>query len=179
MKKLISVVLAAMMMLCAAALAEDTVLESADTFRITVDAPEGYTFAEADYGDFIGGLFKPDDANEKPYYTLLIAYSEEYAARFGRESTLNDLSEDELNAAIADLTSDFADPQITVAVTGLGTKVIIANEQGSESEFATILTVYHGYFVQIYIDQLNGRELTEAEIQTGLDIMTSLTLIEG
>ena len=179
MKKILAFALAAVMLACGVALAEDTVLNTESSLKITVDVPEGYTFAETDYGDFIGGLFKPADENAQTYYTLLVAFSEEYAERFGRESRLNDLTQEELDAAIAELTSDFASPEITMATTGLDTIVIVVNEQGSESEYATILTVYHGYFVQVYIDQLDGRPITDEEIQIGLDIMTSLALIEG
>ena len=178
MKKILSIVLSMMMLLTFVSVAEDTVIESTPECSITVDAPEGYTFVEAEYGEFIGGLFKPDDENCFLYYTLLIAYSDEYATVFGRDSILNDLTEEQLNAAIVELTADYAQPEVTIAETGFGTKVIIVNEQGSESEYVSILTVYHGYFIQMYIDEVAGNQITAEQIQTGLDIMTSLELIE-
>lgn len=178
MKKMLSIALSVLMLLSFVSVAEDTVIETTPEFSITVDAPEGYTFVEAEYGDFIGGLFKPDDENCFLYYTLLIAYSEEYAEVFGKESTLNDLNEEQMAAAIEELTADFALPEVTMAQTGLGTIVIIVDEQGSESEYVSILTVYHGYFVQLYIDETAGNQITKEQIQTALDIMTSLEVIE-
>ena len=178
MRKILAFALAFVMLACGAALAENTALNADSEFGITVDVPEGYTFTETDYGDFIGGLFKPEDETTMPYYTLLVAFSEEYAERYGRESRLNDLTQEELDDLVSELTRDFASPEITMGVTGMDTIVIIVNEQGSESEYATILTVYHGYFVQVYIDQLDGRPITDEEIQTGLEIMTSLAMVE-
>lgn len=177
MKKILSVALAVIMLLCAAALADAVVVQRTDTYEITSMIPKGYSFTEADYADVIGGLFKPENPNQ-PYYTLLVAYNEEYTELFGEESSLSDLSEEQLQAGIAELTREFADPEVKVTTTGLGTVVIVVNEQGSESEYATVLSVYHGYFAQIYIDQLNGRPITDEEIQVAVDIMTSLTATE-
>ena len=178
MKKILSLVLALAVLMCASAFAETVTIGESETHFITTELPEGYTFVPAEYGDFIGGLYKPADPAGTVYYTFLIAFSEEYAEVFGRASRLNDLTEEQLKKAIAELTQDFAEPEVKVAETGLGTKVLIVNEQGSESEYATILTIYHGYFIQIYIDEITGRQLTDEEILTGLDIMTGITLVE-
>lgn len=177
MKKILSVALAVVMLMCSAALADAIVVQRTDTYEITSVIPKGYSFIETDYADVIGGLFKPENP-DSPYYTLIVAYNDEYALLFGEESSLSDLTEEQLQAGIDELTRDFADPEVKVTTTGLGTVVIVVNEQGSESEYATVLSVYHGYFAQIYIDQLNGRPITDEEIQVAIDIMTSLTATE-
>lgn len=177
MKKTVSIVLILALLMGMAALAEPYVLHESDKFTVTAEAPENYDFILAGYGDFTGGLFAPDDA-AKPYYTLLIAYSEEYADTFGKDSTLNDLTPEQLIRATMELTSQYSKPEVTTATTDFGTLCIIVNEQGSESEYASILTIYHGYFIEVYIDMLNGEQLSEEDIQKGLDIMSSLELIE-
>lgn len=178
MKKILALVLSLALLLGMASLAETYVIDEGTTYCVTVEAPEGYSFTEVDYGDFIGGLFKSDDEDAPIYFTLLVAYSDEYADYFGKEAILNDLTEEQLEIAISELTSDFEAPEVTTGLTDFGTLCIIVNEQGCESEFASILTVYHGYFIQIYIDSPSGLEIGQELIDTGLGIMSSLELIE-
>ena len=177
MKKIVSIVLVLALVLGMAALADTCVLTESDRFAVTAEAPENYSFLLAGYGDFTGGLFVPDDG-AKPYYTLLIAYSEEYADTFGKDSTLNDLTPEQLVKATVELTAQYNKPAVSTAETAFGTLCIIVNEEGCESEYASILTIWHGYFIEVYVDMLNGEQLTQEDIQKGIDIMSSLTVTE-
>ena len=178
MKKIVSIVLALALVLGMASLAETYVLNRSENFVISAVSPENYDFVTAGYGDFTGGLFIPRDDNCQTYYTLLIAYSEEYANTFGKESTLNDLSSQQMVRAVMELTGQYNKPEVTTAMTSFGTLCLIANEQECESEYVSILTIWHGYFIEVYIDDLSGRQLTQEDIQRGLDIMSSLTVTE-
>lgn len=177
MKKIVSIVLALAMLMGMASVAETFVLNQSEKYTVSAEAPENYSFIMAGYGDFTGGLFVPEDS-AKPYYTLLIAYSEEYADTFGKESTLNDLDSEQMVRAVMELTSQYNKPEVTTAKTSFGTLCLIANEQECESEFASILTIWHGFFIEVYIDALSGEQLTQEDIQKGVDIMSSLTVAE-
>ena len=180
MKKIVSIVLALVLLLGMASLAESCILAESEKFSVTATAPENYNFILAGYGDFTGGLFAPDPSQEDNniFYTLLIAYSDEYADVFGKESTLNDLDAEQMVRAVTELTSQYNKPEVTTARTSFGTLCLIVDEQGCESEYASILTIWHGYFIEVYIDDLSGRQLTQEDIQRGLDIMSSLTVTE-
>lgn len=178
MKKIVSIVLALVLLLGMASLAETCVLTESDKFSVTAAAPENYDFILAGYGDFTGGLFAPKEDGNSVYYTLLIAYSDEYADVFGKESTLNDLDAEQMVKAVTELTSQYNKPEVTTAKTSFGTLCLIVNEQDCESEYASILTIWHGYFIEVYIDVLDGTQMTQEDIQRGLDIMSSLQLIE-
>lgn len=179
MKKLLSMILVLVFALCAFATAETYTVDSSETYDVTLTAPEGYIFTKSEYlgDDCLAGLFEPADENVTVYYTLIVAYSDEYAALYGEDKTLNDLTEEEFAAAVQDLCADFYAPTTSVVTTSFGTKCIVVNEDGCESEFATILTVYHGYFIQVYIDSLDGVVIDDAIIQTAVDILSSMEIV--
>ena len=56
--------------------------------------------------------------------------------------------------------------------------MIQIDEQGSESEYGFVLTIYHGYFVQITLTKANGVQLTAEEYQIAIDLMSSLQMVE-
>lgn len=173
MKKLIAVVLALVLALtCAAALAEDTVVQMGANYDITIDVPAGYTMTKLPYGDMIMAKFMPD-APAAAAFTLVIVYSEEFG-----DYTLNDLNDEEFAEMQAMLTGDYADAVITFPETAVGTKLIQLDEQGSESEYGAVLTIYHGYFVQISLEKPDDAELTEADFQMAIDLMSSLELVQ-
>ena len=56
----------------------------------------------------------------------------------------------------------------------MGTKLITVIETGSESCYGSILTIYHGFFVQIHL--FSNVEITDADMQVAIDILTSMEL---
>lgn len=171
MKKILALVLAAVMLCGFAAMAEEVTVSPA---LKDIDVPEGLNFQYFEYGESFGALMHNEE--ETLYYTLIIEYNPEFVDAYGEEATFNTMSEEDLEFAISELTFDYAQPRIAMAETGYGTKVIVVDDQGSESEYASLLTIYHGYFVGIYIDRLDGEQITDAQIQDALDIMTSINL---
>ena len=172
MKKFFAALLALMMALtCTFALAEDTVVTMSANYDITIDVPAGYTMTKIPNGDMIMADFVPDDAAAAKY-TLVIIYSEEFG-----DYILNDLSEEEAADMEAMLTEDFADAVITFPTTAAGTKLIQVDEQGAESAYGFVLTIYHGYFVQVNLEKADGEKLTEADYQTAIDLLSSLEMV--
>lgn len=172
MKKLTAVLLSLMLILSAGlSLAEGSVVQMGLNYDITIDVPAGYTMNRIPKGDMVMAEFIPDDAAAATY-TLAIVYSEEFG-----DYTLNDLSAEEAANMEAVLTADYADAAISFPTTAVGTKLIQVDEQGAESDFGAVLTIYHGYFVEIDVEKAEG-ELTEADFQMAVDLMSSLQLVE-
>lgn len=173
MKKLFAAVLALMLTLtCVAAVAENAaVVQMTKAYDITIDVPAGYTMTKVPMDDTIMATFVPDDPTAAAY-TLVIVYSEEFG-----DYILNDLSEEEAANMEALLLGDFADAVVTYPTTQAGTKLIQVDEQGSESEFGFVLTIYHGYFIEIDLEKEDG-QLTEADFQMAIDLMSSLQLVD-
>lgn len=168
MKKVLAIVLVLMLAVVACA-------EGLDIFELNYNVdytiPEGYTVdVDAAIGNLMVAWFMPEDA-AAPMYGLVINYSEEFG-----DYTLTDLSEEEFAQAVEVLTADYAEPVVGTAETGMGTKLITVVETGSASSYATVLTIYHGYFVQINIEKPNDVDITEDDMQIAIDILTSMEL---
>ena len=116
--------------------------------------------------------FIPADENAVTY-RLGIAYSE----LFG-DYTLNDLTDDEFSQMQETLSTDYALPTVDMRTTEVGTKLILIDETGSDSDYASLLTIYHGFFIELSMDKLDGSQITDAEIDTGVAILSSLALIK-
>ena len=176
MKKIIALLLSALLLFSAvSALCEETVedyvIESQAEFDITVDAPAGYDIDRNDDLGIIDVKFLPDDPAETSY-ELTIAYSDDF------EGYTMPAEPDEAmkNDALAVILGDYADPSVTYTTTSFGTGVIMVDEQGSESEYGMLLSIWQGYFANIYLE--SSDPLTEADFQRGLDIMSSLQVVE-
>ena len=179
MKKLLAILTAlALLVSCFAALADESgdVLYQGIDFDITVDVPEGYTMQPQYISSLIIADFVPDDP-AKVNYHLGVIYDDEYDKDF----VLNDLSDEEFEATAQELMAeyayDFCDPTTEVRTTGMGTKLLLIDENGSESEYAILLTIYHGYFIELDMDKADNVQITEEELQTGIDILTSLWMV--
>ncbi len=168
MKKILAIVLALMLVLTACAENEDE-MRFESYYNIEFETPAGYTFDfDEDLGTVYVGNFIPDDENAVSYM-LIISYSEEFG-----DYTLNDYTDEEFAVAAEALTADYEAPIVGTAETGMGTKLITVIETGSESCYGSILTIYHGFFVQVHL--FSNVEITDADMQVAIDILTSMEL---
>lgn len=182
MKKIVALLLAAMLiMMTGAALAvEKTRVVFDDQMSFDVLCPEGYEMESfVAEGKLVIALSVKDsgeDAADYLVYAITIARSDsdEYTAI----ERLNDLAADAKTELMEGLKEDWNDAVTEIVETGLGTEVILLNENGAVYDSAELFSVYHGYFVDMYITYTDGRELTQADIDTGLQILTDLDFIE-
>lgn len=169
MKKLFALMLSLMLMLSlCGALAEETQVTVNDELTISFPVPEGYTFNEVWYGGILYATFVPED-DVHPTMTLSLGATEEYS-----QSSINDLSDEELDTLIAASISDFAFPTWAISETAHGTKLIVIDENSDYHEFAEIFTLYDGYFISVLIDPGDVEALTAEEIQTAVDILSDM-----
>ena len=171
MKKILAIVLALVLVLTAFACAEENEDEQMfeSYYNVEFEVPAGYTFEfDEDLGTVYVGKFIPDDENAVQYL-LIISYSEEFNGY-----TLNDYTEEEFAAAAEALTADYEAPIVGTAETGMGTKLIIVNDNGGEgSDTAIIVTLYKGYFLTTYIFP-SGEEVTEDELNLAIRFYTDM-----
>ena len=92
---------------------------------------------------------------------------------------MNDMSDEDL-AVLEDSYKDMNDVSITYGQTGYGTKLLIARETGSDTDFVDILAIYKGYFVEFNMTPNSNaadQTLTDEQIQMCIDFLTNVEFI--
>ena len=141
-------------------------------FDLTCRLPEGYDLQVVNMrgGKIIASVLSEDMT--KPQMYLSIAYDETY----GEIERMNDMNDDDLRI-LEDSFSDMNDVTISYAETGHGTKLMIAKETGSDTDFVDILAIYKGYFVEFNMTpnpKAADQTLTDAQIQMCIDFLTDV-----
>lgn len=176
MKKLIAILLATLMLFSLSLSFAETAPAKTHLYYdgnlyFDVIYPEGYEVSVIRDGvwmtiKMIGG---EDAANVE----VLVCPDEELSEM----TSLNDLSDEELADTIAAFTEDYNNPTTSIMETGLGTKVIRIEENDAESDYVEILGLYRGYLIDVYISYEDGREVTEADVETALQFCTDWDFI--
>ncbi|MDO5435974.1 MAG: hypothetical protein Q4G19_06355 [Clostridia bacterium] len=178
MKKMLASLLALMLLFSCTALAENVSYVVDEGVTVTAVIPEGYKAYDAVFyeGNLIAG-FEPEICENAPCMTLMVCPSEEYT---GLER-LNDLPEDELAQLKIDLCEDLNNPTVGEAETGLGTKLIVINENYTEFNYdsVTIYTLYKGYLIQLFVvyADVSGvleKTVTDADIDNAIQFLTDI-----
>ena len=142
-----------------------------DDYELTMILPEGYTASE-DHSGLPNCYSISSPEADTPDYRISFSYMEEYS---GVSSF--DMSEEDFEFLAGTLEQDFASPTVSYSQTQEGSRVIIMDENESESDFATITTLYKGYFVQIYIARPDYGTLSEQDVQTGIQLMNDTHIL--
>lgn len=79
---------------------------------------------------------------------------------------------------IAALTADYAEPLLSYDVTGLGTELVIADENGSASDYVDLFSLYKGYLVDMSVFHADNITVTKEDIQLGIKQLTDMTFTE-
>ena len=141
-------------------------------FDLTCRLPEDYKLQVVNTrGEKIVASVLSDDMT-KPEMYLTVAYDETY----GDVERMNDLSEEDLKI-LEESFSDMNDVNITYSETGHGTKLLIAREVGSDTDFVDILTIYKGYFIEFNMTpnpKAANQALTDEQIKMCIDFLTDV-----
>ncbi|MBR6028429.1 MAG: SH3 domain-containing protein [Clostridia bacterium] len=141
-------------------------------FDLTCRLPEGFNLQVVNMrGDKIVASVLSDDMT-KPQMYLSIAYDESY----GDVDRLNDMSYEDL-ALLESTFSDMNEVEITYRETGHGTKLLVARETGSDTDFVDILAIYKGYFIEFNMTpnpKAAVQTLTDEQIQLCVDFLTDV-----
>lgn len=196
MKKLISLLLAAMMLFgSVAALAEDAVAQDptealvldimeADGGKLVRDGveytlyleniPEGYTQTLTNANGYPEIIIQSDDAS-KPIYYANMECDDTLDASFNY-GTLDD----EYKAMFrAEAESLFASPVTVEKVTEHGTPYLLINESDCPTDWALLTTLYKGFLINVYVfNYTEGVELTEADLAAAEQMMSDIWPVE-
>lgn len=141
-------------------------------FELTCKLPADYSIQVVDMrGERIFASILSEDMT-KPQMYLRIAYDELY----GDVARMNDLSEEDL-AVLEESFMATNTVEITYKETGHGTKLLVAREIGSDTDFVSILSVYQGYLVEFEMSpspNVVNQMLTDEQIQMCVDFLTDV-----
>ena len=141
-------------------------------FDLTCKLPEGYQLQVVNRkGSSIVASVLSEDMT-KPQLYLSIAYDESYAD----VERMNDMSDEEL-AILEESFKDLNNVDISYRQTGYGTKLLVARETGSDTDFVDILAIYKGYFVEFNMtpnSKAANQTLTEEQIRMCIDFLTNV-----
>ena len=72
------------------------------------------------------------------------------------------------------------DVEIEYRETGYGTKLLVAREVGSDTDFADFISVYKGYFIEFNMTpnpKAADQRLTDDQVKTCIDFLTNLDFL--
>ena len=144
-------------------------------FELTCMLPEGYDMHVINQrgGKILANIRSED--NNKPQLYLSIAYDEMY----GDIERMNDMTAEQLAALEATFT-DMNDVEIGYQYTGHGTKLMVAREVGSDTDFVDILAIYKGYLIEFNMTpnpKAASQKLTYTQIGMCIDFLTDLDFV--
>ena len=144
-------------------------------FSLQCQLPEGYTMQLINtMGTKIIAFITSEDS-EKPVLELSIAFDELLV----NVDRLNDLSEEALKELEATFT-DMNDVEISYKETAYGTKLLIAQEVGDDTDFVDIFSIYKGYSIEFVMTpnpKAKDQTLTDSQIQMCIDFLTDLDFV--
>ena len=171
MKKITSLFLVLMMVLgmtpCLAE-ANPVSLYVMDDVTLEMALPAGYNAKVERVDTALYAAIDTDDLLHADYI-LSIAYAD-----LSGGPTPNELTEEDIELAKQLVGADFHNPDFSIVATEKGTKLLLIDENDAESDYAIIITNYEGYFVQMYITPAEGLNVTEADVATALEILSSV-----
>ena len=175
MKKLIALLLSLMLLACAAlpVMAEDAphkhTIAYDDTMSVQVVIPEGYSVEETTVMGALLMILTPIDEGLN-YFCTVIAHDEDLA----EVERLNDLSDEEIQIIADEFCTDLNNPTISFGETGMGTKLIIIDDNDvEEGDTAIVVTLYKGYFLTTYVFPA-GTTVTDAEKALAIQFYTDM-----
>ena len=178
MKKILSIVLAAMMLLSVGiACAETTEATAAEPTTVLYDAqnfisyilPEDYVTSSTEFKGQMAIIDLKTLAN-KPEMVLVIGLDEEYADL----NKLNDLSEEDLQAYINTLCEDWGTVETYVTTTDYDTKFVILDEVSADIDQCQITGIYKGFTITLYLIRTDGSDVTEEDYRAAMKFLSEV-----
>lgn len=171
MKKLLCLLTALLMLVCAGGAIAESVrfIESSSTFDIEMELPEGAKIVSSSGKDDLSIINIASEGLAE--VSVTIAPSELYG-----DNSLNDLSDDDINALAEQAGLQYEAPKITVEVTPSGNKYIHICSNG-ESDVDSIFTLYDGFFIEMTQWHENYAELSEKDFAFMQQLLYNLEFI--
>ena len=171
MKKLLAIVMA-VMMLMGVALAENakTPVVYDNNLTLNMVFPADYEVSIEDNGMY--KLIRMTKENA-PELTLLICPDDEYADL----ERLNDMEEADQEAFTLSLMEDYHDANVTWLKTEFDTDVVLLNENSATIDYAELVTLYHGYLIDLQLVALDDKAVTEDDIAVAMKVLSDMDFV--
>lgn len=174
MKKLLAFALAAVMMLTMGfAIAEEkTPVVYDDNLTLNMAYPEGYDVKTVNQDIYLMIMLTKEDAADM---LVLVCPDDEYADL----ERLNDMEEADQKAYVLSLMEDYNNAQVTWLKTEHGTDVILLNESDAAMDFAEMVTLYHGYVIDVAITpaSVDNEVVTDDDIAIAMKFLSDMDFV--
>lgn len=163
LKKVLSLFTALILLFSAAAAlaaAEKySMVEDFQEFDVVVEIPEGAKYEQEPKEGWLCLKIWYEDA-AKPSFDINVAFSEEVDNKF-----LADFTQEETDHLVAMVSADFSAPAYEFFDTPSGNKILFVRESDPEAgDYATMVTVYKGFFFSLYGSHADYAPLSEDDI---------------
>ena len=154
---------------------ESAKLALVDIFLLQGKIPDGYRLEViANQGSKVIATLLSDSIS-RPEMMLTVAFNEMYAG----VERMNDLSAEDMETLKASYSS-MNEVTFSETETAAGTKLLVVREAGSDEDFVSIFSIYKGYSVEFVLSpnpKIANATLTDAQIQTAIDFLSSLEFV--
>ena len=144
-------------------------------FLLQGKIPEGYKLQViSSQGSRVIATLTADDGR-RPMMMLSVAFDDLYSG----VERMNDLSAEDLEI-LKNTYTQMNEMAFSEAETAAGTKLLIARESGSDTDFVSILSVYQGYFIEFVLSpnpDAAEQILTDDNLKTAIDFLSNLNFI--
>ena len=176
MKKILALILAVAMLcgVCSAfaEAANKDVIVYDDSLSFAFTYPEGYTATATVEDGILTNMIMPADATA-PGFAMVIAADnalDEY-------NTLNEVDDETKATFAAAIAEDLNNATWEVRTTGLGTELIVIDEQDADYDMVIVACLYHGYVLAMYVGNADGSEVSAEAVDTAVQIYTDLEFV--
>lgn len=164
LKKAFSLYIALMMLFgCTFALAASEkyqMVEDFQKFDIEVEIPEGALYEQNPKDDWLCLEIWYDDPS-KPSFDIHVAFSEETDSKF-----LKDFTQEETDHLLSMVNEGFSMPSNEFFATPSGNTILFSQETDPEAgSYASMITVYEGFFFSLYCCHKDYSPLTEEDVR--------------
>ena len=177
-KKMIALFIA-LMLLCSVATAlaapEKIRIEDFGAFAVEVEIPEGAQYRQNPREGWVSLEIWFEEPS-KPRFNIHIAFSDVE----GNDGYLTDFDREALDHLMAIAGADFLAPAHEFFVTPAGNTFLLTRETDPlAGAYATMVTVYNGFYFSLYGRHLNFAPLTEDDVRLMHQIIEGVWIIEN
>ena len=149
------------------------IIEDFNQFDIEVEIPEGAQYKQNPQEGWLCLEIWFEDSS-KPFFDINVSFSEEMDGQFLGEFTQED--QDRLAEMVG---ADFSIPSSAFFLTPSGNTILFTRETDPEAgDYATMTTVYKGFFFQLYCCHKDYAPLTEEDLQLMHQIIEGAWIID-
>ena len=172
MNKAFALLLALCLLAMAPASLADSVrlTETASTFDLSIDLPDGAAVSVETYDD-VPYTFITFADETMPLLYISVAPTEEYT-----DMVMTDLTAEEQQALFETISADLDAPSFEIKQTSDGHAYMLINDD-SAADSATLVMLYSNYFIQMSVWNTQNDVLSEEDIATAEALLNTLQVV--